>query len=194
MNVRKHLAGFALFSVILWSAILINHYLTRARVITPAREVHPVAVARTEASKPVLHYQVRQVALDYKHQKSYTEVILVHTPDQPAPEKVWVMTTFFSPDSTRAEDWSIIESLSQPFVGGDRRAIVLATSNWDLPPSQGNPKPGYFARVYVSAEYEGQVYQAEAQPGSGFSDPMPVVVHWPDGKSDSVTATGKFTR
>lgn len=83
MNVRKHLAGFVIFSFILGSAILINHFLN-----IPVATIPPVL--RAEAAPVIIKeqqtiiYLVRQVSLDYINKKSYTELSLYRKPNKPA--------------------------------------------------------------------------------------------------------------
>lgn len=193
MNVRKHLAGFALFSFILGSAILINHLLTIPNVTIPPvlrPEATPVIVKEWQ---PVI-YRVRQVSLDYRNKKSYTELSLYRQLHRPAPETVWVTTTYFSPDSTRAEDWTTITEIRHPFARGNGEEVVVATANWELPPSLETPGAGYFARVHVSSEYQGNIYPPDYLHSSDIANAVPVVVHWPDKKSVAVSAAKKFSR
>lgn len=181
MNVRKHLAGFAIFSFIVGSAILVNHFLNIPDARIPP-VIRPEAVAGTV--KAPVTFRVQQISLDYNRGRSYTQLSLFRQLDQPAPEKVWVMTTFFSPDSPRAESWSISTAISQPFANGNGQSVV-AIGNWDLPPLLESDKPGagYFARIYVSSESQGKFTEADYQNKGDVTDAIPVVIHWPDEKS-----------
>lgn len=192
MNARKHVAGFVVFSFILGSAILINHFLTIPQATippVPIQEAIPVTVKEPQA----VTYRVRQVSLDYANKKSYTELRLFRQPNQPAPERVWVTTTYFSPDTTRAEDWTTVTEIRQPFANGDGE-IFVATADWDLPPALQTPEAAYFARVYVSSESQGRVSPPDYQANSNIADATPVVVHWPNKKSVTASTAKNFTR
>jgi hypothetical protein len=192
MNARKHLAGFAVFSLILGSAILINHFLT-IPYATIAPVLYPETARVTVREQQPVTYRVRQVSLDYVNQKSYTELSLFRQLGQPAPETIWVTTTYFSPDSTRAEDWTTVTEIRQPFARGNW-GIFVATAEWELPPAVETPGAGYFARVYVSSESQGNFYPPDYQSKSDLAQAVPVVVHWPDNKSVSAVTAKKFSR
>jgi hypothetical protein len=194
MNVRKHLAGLAIFSFILGSAILINHFLT-----IPNANIPPIAgtenlPGKVKDGQPPVTYRVRQVSLDYINRKSYTELSLFRQWDGPAPEKVWVTTTFFSPDSTRAQDWTTVTEIRQPFAAGNGE-VFIATSLWELPPFLNKPGDGYFARVDVSLEREGKVYPPDySYTRSDLADAVPVVIHWPDKQGVARSTAKKSSR
>jgi hypothetical protein len=178
MNVRKHLAGLALFSVILGSAIFINHFLTIPNVAIPSAPPQlPFSVTK-ETSQPI-GYEVKQVSLDFINQKSYTELTLKRQPDQPAPEKLWVTTYYFSPDRASGRRWTSQTEISRPFAKGDQIELVT-TASCDLCSSSDTPRVGYFARVYISTEYADNYYPPDARFNHDITTAMPVVVHWPD--------------
>jgi hypothetical protein len=179
MNVRQHLAGFAIFSVILGSAIFINHYLNIPTATIPPVPLAEAPSGRVKEHEPPVSFRVRQVSLDYNQLKSYTELRLFRRLDRPVPERVWVLTTFFSPDSVHAESWTTVEEIKQPFTSANGEAFVVISSR-GLPPSPATPGAGYFARVEVSSQSEGTFYQPSHQINSDFTHAVPVVVHWPD--------------
>lgn len=190
MNVRKHLAGFAIFSIIVGSAILINYFLNIPDARIPP-VIRPEAVAgAAKAQQPPVTFRVQQISLDYNRGRSYTQLSLFRQPDQPVPEKVWVMTTFFSPDSPRAEDWSISTAIPQPFANGNGESFV-ATGEWDLPPLLDKPGASYFARIYVSSESQGKFSEADFQTKGDVTDAIPVVIHWPEEKSKATAGTAQ---
>jgi hypothetical protein len=192
MNARKHIAGFVIFSFILGSAILISNFLTIPDAVIPpvlSAEAPRMTIKRQQT--PVT-FRVRQVSLDYNSGKSYTELNLFRPLDQPAPDRVWVTTTFFSPDSTRAEDWSIITEIQRPFDNGNGE-IYVAADHWELPPLMSRPGAGYFARVDVSSEYQGKFYDPDYHYSSDPRNAVPVVIHWPD-DSTPARASKKFAR
>ena len=184
MNARKHLAGFVVFSFILGSAILINYFLAIPdAVIPPVLGAEDNRVTIKKHQTPIT-FRARQVSLDYNSGKSYTELNLFRPLDQPAPDKVWVTTSFYSPDSTRAERWVIISEFRQPFDRGNGEVFV-ATERWNLPPLPGKPGAGYFAEIDVSSEYQGKSYAPDYHYSSDPMNAVPVVIHWPDNKSVS---------
>ena len=193
MNVRKHLAGLAIFSFILGSSILINHFLTIPDATIPPRPEATPGKVKEERHRPVA-FRVRQVSLDYANRKSHTELSLFRSPGQPAPETVWVMTTYFSPDSARAEDWTAVKEVRRPFAAGDGEALVVATSEWDLPPRPGKPGASYFARVYISAEAQGKFYPPDYVTDGDPARAVPVVIHWPDDKNILAVTAEKSSR
>ncbi|HUQ30818.1 MAG TPA: hypothetical protein VM095_01805 [Pyrinomonadaceae bacterium] len=192
MNVRKHIDGFAVFLIILIIAVAINEYLTfpnfKARSV---RVAAPPSQPKPSRRQPVA-FKVRQVSLDYINRKSYTELNLFHELDQPAPETVWVTTTYYSPDSARAEDWTVTTKIDHPFDKGNGE-IFVAASDWDLPPLMSKPGAGYFARVDVSSEYQGRFYDPDYHYSSDPRNAVPVVIHWPD-DSMPARASKKFSR
>lgn len=192
MSVRKHLAGFVIFSVILGSAILINHFLNipDAR-IPPVLSTEAVAGKIKRRQQAPVNYRIHQISLDYNRGRSYTQLSLFRQPGQPVPEKVWVMTTFYSPDSARAESWTISTEIAQPFDNGEP---FVATGNWQLPPLLDKPGAAYFARVYVSSESQGEFSEADYQSKDARADAIPVVIHWPDKKSGAATAAAPFQK
>jgi hypothetical protein len=192
MSVRKHVAGFAVFSFILGSAILINHFLNIPDAVIPPVVSHEEILVRAKEPQLVI-YRVRQVSLDYINKKSYTELMLFRQPHQPAPEKIWVTTTYFSPDTALAEDWTTITEIQQPFSRGNSD-VVVAAAEWDLPPALETPGAGYFARVHVSSEYQGHFSPPDYQSESDIENAVPVVVHWPDKRGASVRTAKKFSR
>jgi hypothetical protein len=192
MNVRKHAVGFVVFSIILGSAILINHFLNIPDATIPPVLSQEAAPVIAKELQPVT-YRVRQVSLDYVNKKSYTQLSLFRQPDQPAPETVWVTTTYFSPDTTRAEDWTTTTEIHQPFARGNGELFV-ATADWELPPALKTPGAGYFARVYVSSEYQGNLYPPDYRSASNIANAVPVVIRWADEKSVSAMTATKFSR
>lgn len=192
MNTRKHVAGFAVFSIILGSAILINHYLNIPdALITPVLSQEEIPLRAKEPQLVI--YRVRQVSLDYINKKSYTELSLFRQPHKPAPEKIWVTTTYFSPDTAHAEDWTTTTEIRQPFSRGNDDVIV-ATAQWDLPPALETPGAGYFARVHVFSESQGHFSRPDYQAESDIENAVPVVVHWPDKRGASARTAKKFSR
>jgi hypothetical protein len=188
MNVRKHLAGFALFSVILGSAIFINHFLNIPNVTIPSAPLQlPFSVTK-EKSQPIA-YEVKQVSLDFINKKSYTVLTLEHQPGQPVPEKLLVTTLFFSPDYPGGV-WTSKAEISQPFAQTDQGDFI-ATAFCALSLHSATPRAGYFARVYISTEDADSPYPPDVRFDRDIRSAFPVVVYWPDGSTLTVDPTEK---
>lgn len=193
MNVRKHVDGFAVFLIIFSSIVFIYEYLNFPNwKVSSVRVAAPPTQPATSKPQPI-DFRVRQVSLDYINKKSYTELTLFRQPHKPAPEKIWVTTTYFSPDTARAEDWTTITEIRQPFSRGNGD-VVVAAAEWDLPPALETPGAGYFARVHVSSEYQGHFSPPDYQSESAIENAVPVVVHWPDKRGASASTSKKFSR
>ena len=179
MNLRKHIQGFAVFLIILTTAIVIYEYLT-----TPSWKVSRVPVIaplpqETTPSPQPISFKVRQVSLDFINFESHTTLTLKPEAGQPLPEKLWVTTVFFAPDSAPGRGWTSKAEIRRPFAGSESFEIT-ATGKCDWCEASQLPRAGYFARVYVSTEYADNAYPADAQFNRGITDAEPVVVHWPD--------------
>ncbi len=147
MNLRKHLAGFLVFSVIVASAIFVHAYLT-APVATfpplPIKESGPAPVLEeAEAAREV---KPRLVTLDFVNNQSHATLRLTRAPGSPAPEKLWVTTYFFVPGHAGSV-WTTTAEIEEPFAAGDHIEVV-ASAMFLRDRSDDN----YFARVYVSTD------------------------------------------
>jgi hypothetical protein len=160
MNLRKHLAGLALFSAILGTAIFINYYLTLPDPTIPPVQVFTPGLKVSAEDRPQLidyDYKVRQVSLDFINGESYATLTFKHEAGDPAPDWLWVTTIFLSPESEPAKIWVTKTQIHNPFgagaglnLPGTYEVTATAPCPWcDLP---GRPAGGYFARVYVSAD------------------------------------------
>ncbi|MDT4954161.1 MAG: hypothetical protein QOJ02_2299 [Acidobacteriota bacterium] len=199
MNLRKHLAGLALFSIILGSAIFINHFLNTPNLTLASVPLH-LPFSDLKEKPQSISYRVKQVSLDFINKKSHTELTLERQPAQPVPEKLWVTTFFFSPDYPGGV-WMSKAEISQPFAQSDRIDVVAAAFSGLSLPESDTPKAGYFARVYVSTESADNSYPSDVQLSRDIRTALPVVVDWPDGnifpanpteKSSSSDHTRKF--
>lgn len=175
MNLRKHLAGFAIFSVILGSAIFINHFLTIPNVTIPFAPFRLPVAKTIDESQPVYYYQARLVSLDFINKQSYTALSIQRQPGQPVPQKLWVRTDYFSPDYAPGRSWTSQTEISQPFAQSERFEYV-ATASCDWCSSSDTPKAGYFAHVYVFADYDGTAYPPDSQFNGDITTAVPVVV------------------
>jgi hypothetical protein len=177
MNLRKHLAGLMVFSIILGSAIFINHFLTFPNATIISAPLRLTFSELKEKPRP-FNYVVKQVSLDLFNKKSYTQLWLERQPGQAAPEKLWVTTFFFSPAYPRGL-WISKAEISQPFAESDQTDLV-ATAWCSLALLSETPKPGYFARVYISTEETDDSYPPDAPFDRDIETAVPVVVSWQD--------------
>jgi hypothetical protein len=190
MNIRKHLAGFAIFCVILGSAIFINYFLTLPNATIPPVPLRP-PVAGIAGSTEAVTYKVQQVTLNFINNTTHIALSFKLLPGQPVPEKLWVTTFYFSPDSAM-NGWSTTTEIPQPFGRGNQAEFV-ATDSSDFSVSSDEPRIAYFARVYVWAGYDDNSYPPGVQFDRDITQAEPVVVHWPDERL-SANTTEKFSR
>lgn len=187
MRLQKHLQGFVVFLTVLISIICIYEYLYGPLGYGPflraPRVKEPVSVTEPmpsdapavdyEAQQP-LDYDVRLVSLDFINGKSYTTLTLKLRPGQPAPEKLLVKTRFYVPGGAENQSWESTVGITRPTAEGGRVEVTAVSACYWCARSDA-PKAGYFADVYVSAQYEGRTY-----PPDSFDIPfeamIPVVV------------------
>jgi hypothetical protein len=147
MNISKQLAGIAVFITIIGVTIFLLRPVS-APVVNPPL-IPPPPPAAISASQP-LNYQVQTVYLNLVNRKSYTTLRLKRDVVLPAPESIWVRTSFFSTDSSTRHNWSSEPvEIRQPFANGDQ-ATITATANCDWCNEAGAPRGGYYARVHIS--------------------------------------------
>jgi hypothetical protein len=186
MNVRKHLAGFALFSLILGSAIFINYFLTLPDATIPPVPTQLLIAEAMES--PRFTYKVRQVSLDLANGTGYTTLRLRLRSGEPAPESIWVRTSYFSPDIARS-GWSSMVEIRQPFASGEEVEIVAADSwHWEVHPTHPTAKASYFAHVDVAS------WPSDVRFSRDMTTATPVVMHWPDEEKVSAPTIKKFSR
>ncbi len=182
MRRQKQLYGFIVFMSILTSVVFIYDYINwppwkshraKAPVSAPELPANPPSEAADELL-PV-NYDVRLVSLDFINGKSYTTLALKLPPGQPAPDKLLVKTRFYLPGRADNPAWTGVVGITRQseWSGDPVEVTVTSTCDWCARPD--TPKAGYFADVYVSAQYEGKDY-----PPSSYVTPVetavPVVV------------------
>lgn len=174
MNLRKHLAGLALFLAIFGSTVFIFNFLTTR--IGAVSTGYPPTTLTPPASELLLSYEVKYASLDFINQKSYATLIINAQAGRRLPEKVWVRMYFFAPDDERRRVWpSEAVELRVPFVNGDRmEATSVAACDWCQ--SSTVPKAGYFARVIVSPTSASDTYLADSEINREITTATPVVV------------------
>jgi hypothetical protein len=188
VNLRKHAAGFALFSVIVGSAIFINAYL-RLLTIKP----DPVLIRETVPQAPLrasqtISFKVRQVSVDLVNKETYTELRLERQPGQDVPEHLWVTTVFFTPAHPGIVGISKVEiTLSQ----SNQSDFVATASNITFARNMDGGE--CFARVYVSTRYSDYSNFQDETFIRDLTDAVPVVIHWPSGRVETKVTVKKFT-
>lgn len=154
MNLRKHLAGLAIFSAILGTAIFINHYLTLPAAAIPPVPLEPPLVEAVESYQPIT-FTERLVSLDFINGKSHVTLTLQRKPHQAAPERLWVTTVFMSSEAQPERRWMTQAEVRDPFAPGNQgnlpgtyEVTATASCRWcNLP---GTPTAGYFAEVGIT--------------------------------------------
>lgn len=176
MKVRKHLAGFAIFSVILSSAILINNLLA-----APLHRPSPLGIRfsvpspSTPSRIQAIGSRAKLVSLDLLNRQSYTALSLRREAGQPRPPKLWVTTVFFSPSDASERVWTSVSEIPRPFANGDTlEYVVTASCDWCRDPAA--PKAGYFARVYVAAAHSDRFLPTDVDFDRDITTAIPVVV------------------
>jgi hypothetical protein len=177
MNIRKHLAGFALFSVILGSAIFINHFLAAPTASIAVVPLNAPALPVAKTAEPVsINYETRLVSLDFINKKSYTVLSFKREGGQSAPEKLWVITYFFSPARPTGKILTSTAEILKPFARGDKLEYV-ATSSCEWCETASFPREaGYFARVYVLADDPDTSYPPDIDFDADITTAVPVVI------------------
>jgi hypothetical protein len=179
MNLRKHIAGFALFLIILTIAISIHEYLTWPGWKAPRVRVAAPLPQETTGNRQPVNFNVRQVSLDFIKGESHTTLLLKREAGEAVPEKLRVTTIFFSPEYPERGSWTSRTEIRRPFASGDQ-VEVTATSECEWCVPFDTPRTGYFARVYVSTDDEDNAYPPDGQSNRDITTAVPVVVHWPD--------------
>ncbi|HKR01479.1 MAG TPA: hypothetical protein VJT09_12450 [Pyrinomonadaceae bacterium] len=174
MNLRKHLAGLAIFLVIFVGTVFIFNYLTpRAGLIGGQRGI-PLPSER--ASRIKFSYEVPYVSLDFINRKSYTTLLLQNLSGTRVPAKLWVRTYFFAPDYDRRQVWAgeAVELNVALAIGGRHVVTSAAACDWCQAPSA--PKAGYYARVVVSNRSAEDTYLPDSEIDREITTAVPVVV------------------
>ena len=148
MNVPKHAAGIALFILIVSVSVFIA-----AIVAVPLQMIPPVPINasshRNAAGSQPVSYKVQLVSVDFINRESYTTLRLKRERGAPAPDSLWVYTSFFVPEyPNKSWSGSPVE-LREPFAEGDKVSLtVTAACPWCG--DANAPRAGYYARVQVS--------------------------------------------
>ncbi|MDT4968283.1 MAG: hypothetical protein QOJ64_3020 [Acidobacteriota bacterium] len=178
LNLKKHVAGFILFSTILVSSVVSCHYLTLPIVRLPAVPLGPLVAGPVESTH--ISYRVREVSIDFNRSTNYTVLSLKLLPGHPPPEKLWITTFYFSPEiyRTHGDMWSTTE-FRQPFANANEIELV-ATDSLNSGKHLGGYKVGYFAHVSVWTGDTENSYPPNLPINRDIANAEPVVVHWPD--------------
>lgn len=180
MNIPKILARAGVFIIALVSAIALTKFYMRPAAAprqTPTATVARQSPPETAPPETPVHIKARLVTLDFERRNSYTTLVLERDRQQPAPEKLWVRTYFFTPDSaTTSKLWtSDPVEIRQPFATGDKVTInAVAACFWC--DDGGASMSGYYARVYLSTASPEAASVREEQLSYDITTAIPVVV------------------
>ena len=172
MNLRKHLAGLAIFLVIFGGTVFIFNYLTPfTGKVVPLRPLPTKSAPTLKFS-----YEVPYVSLDFINRKSYTTLALTNLAGVRVPAKLWVRTYFFAPDYDRRLVWSseAVELQVALSIGG--RHVVTSVASCDWCNTSTAPRAGYYARVVVSNRSAEDTYLPDSEINHEITTAAPVVV------------------
>lgn len=176
MNIPKHAAGIALFTLIVSVSIFIAGLLTEPAM---TMRIPPVPIdAPPDNSRAMFQFvdhKVRLVSLDLINRKSYTMLTLKRDADGPAPERIWIYTYFFTPIDSLHRTWpSVPVEIREPFADGDEVSLTVAGAcRWCADLSA--PNFGFYANVGVST-LSGEDAQRIAQMKTDIKAASPVLV------------------
>jgi hypothetical protein len=172
---QKHIAGLALFIFIVISSVYILGI-----VAAPLRMIPPVPlgmpfVRNVVVSQPVSH-RVQLVSLDFNTETSYTTLALKREGNNPAPDKLWVNTSFFVPEAP-GKLWSSgpVEIL-EPFVNGGSEVSLTVVSRFPWSSSANALRAGYYALVTVSTVSADDALRRAEQTDADIKTAAPVLV------------------
>lgn len=147
MNTPKHIAGIALFILIVGVSALIASIVAAPLQIIPPIPIHAPQTLNEQVSH--VNYKVQLVSLDFINRESYTTLRLKRQTDGPAPEKLWLYSSFFVPESPRKQWSSTPVEIVRPFAEGDEVSLTIAGA-CPMCEEANAPRAGYYARVVVS--------------------------------------------
>lgn len=180
MNVPKHVAGIALFTLIVSISVFIAGLLTEPATtmrIPPVLLDAPLNGShfRTVPVSQPISYKVQLVSLDFINHQSYTTLTLKRETDDPWPDKLWVNTSFFIPSAPRKNWYSDPVEINLPSASGNEMSLTVAVEcPWTK--TDYAPRSGYYARVSVSTvSSEAAIYSNE-QMDKDIKTTIPVLV------------------
>ena len=178
MNLRKHVAGFALFSVVVGCAVFVsalNKYLSAPTAsIPPVIRDEPISETPLVSLNAINSNAVRLVSLDFINKKSYVTLEIKRGTDQPAAGNLRVTTYFFSPDRP-GRVWTSRARISISYAYADHFEY-LATGACEWCGDVDAPKAGYFARVHISTFDTADIEMPFAELNRDVTTATPVVV------------------
>lgn len=178
MNIPKHVAGIALFTLIFSVSVFIANLLTEPAM---TMRIPPVPIDappyNSRAAFQFVDYKVRLVSLDLINRKSYTTLTLKRDADGPAPERIWVYTYFFIPRVSLHRTWtSVPVEIREPFADGDEVSLTVAGAcRWCV--DLTGPTSEFYANVGVST-LSGEDAQRIAQMKTDIKEASPVLVQF----------------
>jgi hypothetical protein len=152
MNVPKHIAGLVLFIFIVSISVFIVGIVTAPlEMIPPFKETKLSCVYELSEAAPPVGYKVQLVSLDFINRESYTTLTLKRDLSRPAPERIWVATSFYTLERPHESWTSGAVEIRLPFADSDEVRLTLKSSCYWCSDASA-PRAGYYARVQVSAE------------------------------------------
>jgi hypothetical protein len=174
MNIPKHVAGIALFILIVAVSVFIASIVAAPLQMIPPVQIKATRLPPVNASTPV-NYKVQLVSLDFINRKSYTTLTLKRDAGSPAPDVLWVETSLFIPEHPYQSWWGQPIEIRQPFANGDQVSLtVTADCEWCADASA--PRAGYYARVGVSTTSAEDATCRAAQVKADIKTALPVLV------------------
>jgi hypothetical protein len=177
MDVLKKTAGLLVFAAALAGAVAVSRYFA-ARRAEPA-PAPPLAAEDASAPPPAeaaaFRFKARFVTLNFADGKAHVTVELERDRARPAPERLWVAASFFSPEGgaeSRCAGGPV--EVRRPFTGDGREVIIVETVT-DGCVRPRTPAATYYARVHVAAD-AATAARAAAESDADLARATPVVV------------------
>lgn len=180
MNVPKHVAGIALFTLIFSVSIFIAGLLSEPAMtmrIPPLPLGAPLngSPFRTVTVSQPISYKVQLVSLDFINHQSFTTLTLKRETDDPWPDKLWVYTSFFIPSAPRKNWSSDPVEINVPSASGNEMSLTVAIEcPWTK--TDYAPRSGYYARVSVSTVSSEAAIYSDEQMDRDIKTATPVLV------------------
>lgn len=173
MNTPKHIAGIALFILIVSVSAFIASIVAAPLHLIPPVPLPATAPQNVTLSQPV-NYKVPLVSLDFINRKIYTTLTVKRERGTALPNKIWVFTSLFVPERPSASWSSLPVEVSNPFANGDELSLTLSgTCKWCNTEDQRN---GYYANIGVSTVSADDAIQRAARMSKDIKTAIPVLV------------------
>jgi hypothetical protein len=175
MNIPKHIAGLALFILIVGASIFIANIMAAPVLTIPPVPLLDASPSRDTTELSPFRYGARLVSLDFINRQSYTTAKLKRHANLPAPERLWVYTLFFIPEYPQIRWTSGPVEVLRPFEDSDE-ATITVSGECALCGDSRAPRSGYYARVYVSTSPSEWYLWRDAKIDTDIASAIPVLV------------------